>query len=151
MNRPPQSQRELVLAEAIERLAQIQQRAGFNTDAGEHVFLGETPQLGKDDPDAALAIVVGDDEATAIDSRRSFRLVPLEIQAVIKVGRCQGWITVEQMLADIKRAFETEDRRLLTYPQSRGATRTLPREEGSTVAGVGITYFIDMAEAWGLP
>lgn len=147
--------RQTIAADAISRLGEIQAGVGdFETDAGANVFIGERPELGKDDPDEVLAIVFGDDEITK-DTPKTYLTLPIEIQAVVKVSPTNAWLRVESMLGDIKRAMETDSvrgrRELGSYPMRRGTTRTLPREPGSATIGVGVTYFIDYAEPWSQP
>lgn len=149
------TQRHAIAADAVGRLSEI--HAGvddFETDAGEHVFIGERPELGKNDPDEVLAVVFGDDEVTK-DTQKIYLTLPIEIQAVVKVGPANAWSRIESMLGDIKRAMEHDAvkgrRELGGYPMRRSATRTLPREPGSTSIGVGVTYLVDYAEAWGTP
>jgi len=137
-------------AEAVERIATILTANDFETDAGANVFIGSTPELGKDDPDDAIAVVFGDDSVTH-QQQKTYLTLPIEIQAVVKVGPSNAWLRLEAILGDIKRAMETADRRIAGYPMRRGTTRTLEREPGSTTAGVGVTYEMDYSEPWGQP
>lgn len=120
------------------------------------VYLGELPQLDGDNlPDRAIAIVIGD----TIPSVQQGDLVieeelPVEIQGAARVNLDEPWVSVEDLLADIKRAIEVEDRRLsnlLKYDMKRGSTRTVPRQEGSAFVGVGVTYLCPILELWGTP
>ena len=149
------TQRQLIGADAISRLETIHIGVGeFETDAGDHVFIGERVDLGKDDPDEVLLIVFGDDQVTK-DTPKTMLTLPIEVQAVVKVTPANAWLRIETMLGDIKRAMEFDQvrgrRELATYPMRRGTTRTLPREPGSTTVGVGVTYEIDYNEPWGTP
>lgn len=148
--------RQTIVADAISRLQTVAtgEDSEFETNAGSNVFVGERPELGKDDPDEAIAVVLLDDEVTQ-QQQKTYLTLPVEIQAVVKVAQRNAWLQIEAMLGDIKRAMETDPvngrRELGRYPMRRGSTRTLPREPGSTTAGVGVTYFVDMSEGWGTP
>lgn len=148
--------RQVIVADAISRLETIRtgEDSDFETDAGQNIFIGEKPELGEADPDEAIAIVL-DDDAVEQQTQKTQIKLPIEIQALVKVGHTNAWLRIEAILGDIKRAMETDlikgRRELGTYPLSRGTTRTLPREPGSRTAGVGVTYDIDYAEGWGNP
>ena len=148
------TQRQTILTDAVGRLAQILTSNDYQTNAGADVFLGEKPELGADDPDEIIAIVIGDDEVR-VDSKKTFITLPLELQAIVKVTQTNASLRAEAMLGDLKTAMETDAvngrRELGGYPLRRGTTRTLPREPGSTTAGVGVTYFVDYSEAWANP
>jgi hypothetical protein len=88
------SQRQLILAELADRLAGITQSEGYNTDAGLNIVVGETPELTKDDPPDALAIIIGDDVKTK-DGQRVFLVLPIEFQAVVRVDVANAWLRVE--------------------------------------------------------
>lgn len=125
----------------------------FATSAGELVFMNETPALGPDDPDIAIAVVVGDDAPNRTGEHVSLEL-PLELQAIAKADLEEPWAAAEMVLADIKRAMELRDRTLegLVRPRmERGVTRTLEREPGTPVVGVGIAYLCPYIEQWGAP
>jgi hypothetical protein len=152
------SVRQDILAEILSRVATIDVSQGFQTDAGRQVFFGESPQLGPDDPEAAIAVVVRDDFSTDQsgfgegEDGISVALLPIEIQGVVKADLEQPWVTVEQIISDIKRAVETSDRGLgglLAVALARGRTRTQHREPGSTIVGASIEYRAIVAESWG--
>lgn len=150
---PEPSRRELILAALLERIEAIRTTNGFNSDAGTRVFLGESPVLGPDDPDAAIAVVVGDD-VTPYVGENVFVVLVVELQAVAKSNINHPWLAVEGLLADIKRAIEVEDRtlgKLLPNKLERGSSRTLPREPGSATVGASVTYIAKYPEAWGHP
>jgi hypothetical protein len=134
----------------VSRLAAITVAGGFNTDAGRAIYLGLTPQLGPNDPDVALAIVPGDEEPRWQGLKGQVAW-PIEIQAVAKDDLDDPWTLVEALLEDIKRAMETPDRKIAGWDMTRGRTRTLEREAGTTVVGAGITYVVAYAETWGHP
>jgi hypothetical protein len=136
--------------EAIARLETIQQADGFNTDAGSRVYMGATPELGPDDPEAVIAIVVGDDTPT-FESKKTGIQLPFEVQAVVKTTADDAWMLAEMLAGDIKKAMETSDRRLFTFPLKRLPTRTIPREPGSNVTGKAIGYQVEYSEPWGHP
>lgn len=151
----PTTTRLQVLNAIKARLAVITVANGYATDAGQLIALGEVTELGDDDPDAALAIVVGDD-APKPQSTVGTTLAewPLRIAALAKADLAEPWTTVEQVLGDIKRAFELSDRTLgglLKGDIQRGSTRVIPRDPGSTTIGVAITYVGIVSERWGQP
>lgn len=145
--------RQLVLEEFKDRLARVTVANGFQSDAGETLFVGETPDLGEDDPPAAIAILVGDEEPVYQGVQLHIRL-PYEIQAHVKANLEQPWETVEQIIADIKKAVELEDRKfggLIPRQIERGTVRGLPREAGQTTVGAAVTYLAAYTETWGDP
>jgi hypothetical protein len=79
------SVRQAVLAAMLARLQAIAAGAGFQTDAGAAVFLGEAPTLGPEDPDTAIAVLVGDDKVTFQSVGVQIRL-PMQICALAKVA-----------------------------------------------------------------
>lgn len=145
--------RQEILREFIERLGAITKANGFQSDAGETVFIGEAPDLGEDDPTTAIAIVVGDEEPTYQGEQLAIRL-PYEIQGLAKANLEEPWVTIEEVIADIKKAVELPDRTLggLVKRQiERQAVRALPREPGSTTVGASVTYIAPFVEVWGDP
>lgn len=157
------SRRQRILTVIAERVAVVQQVNGYQTDAGAMVVLGETPQLGPDDPDTAIAILVGDEQARWNRAHVLVRL-PIEVQAVVKDSSPSAWWVVEALVADIKRAVERPDRELAitlnggevkllspTPGLTREVTRTVPRETGMTTVGAGVTYVAEFGEVWGDP
>lgn len=142
--------RQAILTALLERLGTIRVDDGFNSNAGVTVFLGESPLLGEDDPDAAIAVVLRDD-VIRWQGKKAFLDLPLEIQAVAKTTLDACWLTIEALLEDIKRAVETVDHTIAETKLERGQTRTLPREPGSTTVGAGVTYVVTYAEGWGTP
>ena len=79
-------------------------------------------------------------------------VLPIEVQGIVKADLEQPWLTVEQIISDIKTAIETDDAGLgglLTKTFVRGRTRTVPREPGATVVGAGLEYRFTYAEFWG--
>ncbi len=144
--------RQAILAAFLAAVREITIAHGFATDAGDKVFLGETAQLGEDDPDQAIALVVDDDEARS--PGYVFVTLPIVVQALAKADLDEPWLAVEALLGDLKRAIEQTDRTLgglLKSELQRGSTRTLPREPGSTTVGASITYHCEYVEVWGQP
>lgn len=145
--------RAAILGALLARLEAIATTAGYETNAGAHVYLGEVLALGPDDPDVVIGILPQDD-AVQWQGVGLFVQWPIEIQAVAKVDVEDGWLTVEAVLGDIKRAVEQEDRMLgglVKRQLIRDRTITLEREPGSTTMGVGIIYVAPYGEAWGQP
>jgi hypothetical protein len=147
------SKRALALAELRTRLQGIAIADGYETDAGQLVFLAETPVLGPEDPTSAVAIVVGADEPGFQGEHIVVRL-PVQVQALAKADADDPWITVEAIIGDIKKAVET-DRDLggvlLKRGLERGQTVPMERAEGSTYVGAGVEYRLVLAELWGAP
>lgn len=148
------STRQQIIEALQARLEAIRQPSDtFDTDAGAVIYVNESPALGEDDPKTAIVMVIGDDVPTRTGEHVILTL-PVEIQAIASDDIDNCWMAVEPVLADIKRAIELSDRslgRLLRQRIERGATRTLPREEGSTTVGVSISYDCPYVEAWGNP
>lgn len=151
------TRRKSVLAALVTRLAAIQIANGFATDAGKTLVVGTTPAFGEDDPKQAIAILVGDDSTTW--QQRGLACsnkVPYLICALSDADVANAWMTIEDLIGDIKRAIEVEDRTLgglLTTdgPLERGPTAAFPREPGSTTVGAYVTYFAGLKEGWGTP
>src|SRR5689334_19008021 len=105
------SRRQTILERLRDRCGAIAIADGFETNAGEHVFLGEAHGFGPDDPPIAIVVVVGEEtpkytgENIAID-------LPIVFQALASADLDEPWIAVEQLLSDIKRAVELPDRTL---------------------------------------
>lgn len=145
------SRRQLALQELQNRVAGISTDAGFQTDAGGQVFIGEAPTLGPDDLDAAIAIVIRPDEPGFQGEQAVIRL-PVELQAIAKTT--EPWATVEAVIADIKRAVETDHDlggTLLARGLERGITQPLDREDGSEFIGASVGYRLVYKETWGAP
>lgn len=145
--------RQAIVEAVLARLQAIRSEDGFATDAGQAVFLGETPQLGPDDPNEAIAIVIGED-TIGYQGENLLVILPLEVQALAKAELDQAYLAVERVLGDIKTAIELTDRTLggLVRRQiERDVTVTLKREPGMAVVGVSVTYRCPYIEAWGNP
>jgi len=101
------SKRQLALTDLVNRLSFIQVAKGYNTDAGLHIFLGEVPRFGPNDPPAALAVVVGDDSPETTGGTTRTR-VPFEVQAIVPADMTAPTLAIEEIVADIKEAVEIE-------------------------------------------
>lgn len=150
------SKRQQILEAFRDRLKLILIASGYDTDAGENVFLGEEVTLGPDDPNIAIAIDVGEDSVGQTHGPTPTLQIqlPIEIQAVAVATMASPWIAVEQVLSDIKKAIELNSVTWLgdlVQELSRGSTETLERGEGSTTVGTSITYTVLMFEEWGTP
>jgi hypothetical protein len=147
--------RQAILTELLARVTAIQVANGFSTDAGLIVLFGETPMLGPDDPPAAIAVIVGDDQSPDPSANLGDDIltqVPVDIQAIARADVDQPWLTVEAIIADIKRAIETarsHARRTADADLQRGRTRTLSREPGATCIGASVQYAPIYLETWG--
>lgn len=129
--------------------------AVFETNLGQAVYLEETPALGPDDANAAIAIVVDEDELLFGNENTLMRL-PLQIQALAYAELESPWVVVEMVIADIKRAIELNDRSLDGLAAKnkgieRGETRGLERQDGSLVVGAYVRYWVPYLEGWGTP
>lgn len=148
------SQRQDILEAVKARLAGISLITGYQTDAGQLIFLGEAPVLGPDDPDAAIAIVVGSDEIK-YQGENAHVTLPIDVQAIAKVADHNApWETVEAIISDIKTSMEVDHNLgglVIARGLTRGPTRPLEREAGSTTAGAGIEYRFEFSEGWGTP
>lgn len=151
--------RQLLLEALRGRLRAIRTSDGFQTDVGasdDTLIIGESVELGPDDPAVAIAMVVGDEEPQR-NGENVFSELPIEFQALVRVsndGFSAAYLAAEALVSDIKRALELSDRSVggLVRPRlERGVVRTVPRESGSQTVGVGITYLAPRVEAWGNP
>ena len=125
--------RKRILTEVKARLERVTVVNGFTTDAGMALLLGVLPKLGETDPDAAIAIAPQEQTPVPLTLQHVGGDWPIEIIAIANASanRDEPWLVVEDVLADIQRAMELEDRtfgRALMSPQDMevGQTRTLP-------------------------
>lgn len=154
------SKRRAILEAGLARLAAIRVDDGFNTDAGNSVALNDVPELGKDDPDVTVAILVPTDEVTKQVGRKLFIELPIEIQGIAKIAptvpgaNWHPWLEAEDVLEDIKRAWELDDMTfggLLNGDMERIETENAEREPGTTTVGISIRYLLRYSECWGQP
>ena len=144
------SRRQLIVEAFAELLRVIQVNDGYQTNAGQAVYLGQVPALGEPtDPEVALAIVVYD----TVPQPNRFEILPIEVQGVAKASLDAPHLAAEQALADVCLAVEREDLTLggLVKRMDVGVTRTLSREDGSTTVGFGVTYLLTCVREWGKP
>ena len=147
------------LTELKRRLEQITITNGFSTDAGKNVLLGENAKLGPDDPETAIAIVVGSSTEEHLGfSKVIVSRVGLSLQAFAKAAPADGadpFLVAEDVVADIKRAAELEDRTLNGYCSNPGFSRAsvtpAKRLEASEYVGAKVDYSLTFEEAWGRP
>lgn len=135
------------------RLSEIRVANGYNTDAGERLFIGEQPILGPSDPLASLCIVVRATEPGKQGENVLVRL-PVGVQAIVRADSADPWSTIEQVIEDIKRAVERDHDLggyLIRRGLERGQEEPLDRESGSTFIGAEVEYRLVFAEAWGAP
>lgn len=153
----PSVRQALIQDLVLDRLAAIQVADGFNTDAGATVFFGMAPDMGLDDPPAALAVIVGDDARQQNPSKFVQVVVPIEIQGLVSVDRtriAEPGIVREELLADVEKAMELSDGTQqvgLKKNLEAGPVRAFNREPGSTFIGFGITYLLRYGRPWGAP
>lgn len=151
--------RQAILEKAVELLEDIAKDKTspggepYETDAGEHVYLNQEIDLGPDDEEVAIAIIVEDDERT-YQGEKIFVGLPFEVQCLARADLTDPWACVEAVVGDVKRALEIADRTwggLVIRMLERGTTRTLPRKQGTQAVGAGIMYRAAYSEGWGRP
>lgn len=131
----------------------------FWTNAGAAVLVGEALSLGDGDPDQLIALVVGDSEESPrgdVGARLFDSRVPVSIQCYARVSTAgTGWQKVEEMLADVQRAVEDDDRSVngfcLPEGLERVAVRAATRPEGHAFAGGSVEYVLAFENEWGAP
>jgi hypothetical protein len=142
-----------ILGAITTRLQVIAIADGYETDAGAALYTGEPPQLGEDDPDAAIAVALGEDSPSKAGPGYLVE-APLLVHAVAKASLDDPWEAIELVLGDIKRAIELEDRHLaglLVSDMRRGPATPFARDPGSLSVAVTLTYQLEWKEAWGNP
>jgi hypothetical protein len=159
------SKRQAAISDIVRRLEFITKAKGYNTDAGEHIFVGEAPTFGEADPPEALAVLVEED-SPRIEGGLIRTRTPIEIWAVVPAGTSDPLLAVEAIISDIKEAMEIEadgsldrflgtvtddDRPYGTLPKGleRGTIKPLRRQEGSTYVGAAVEYIAHFEERWG--
>jgi hypothetical protein len=148
--------RKRILREVIARVSAITTENGFATDAGRTVLIGVLPKLGEGDPDAVIA-VVPQDQATEFTQMHVAGDWPIDIVAVANASgnRDDPWLLVEDVLADVQRAMELDDRTLGGLMNAReftvGPARTFGRESASEIVAVSQTYGFYVQRAFGSP
>lgn len=131
----------------------------FLTDAGLHFFDGELPTLGPDDPEKALAMIVGEDQIDAMQVGKLWIALPVTFVALVRPDVDQPARDAELVLADVKRSVEADLTLggLLTPGKNnpeglmRGTTEANVRQSGSETVARGITYVANYAETLGNP
>jgi hypothetical protein len=133
-------------------LSEITIANGYETNAGQALYIGAAPELSENDPPAGIAIVPQD--AVTRENGPQWEVFPLDVQAIAYADLEQPWIAVELVIGDLKRAIERTDRTLgsiLKGDLVRGSTKTLERLPGSKTVGAGVTYLCSFVEPWGNP
>jgi hypothetical protein len=147
------SKRRRLLEAVRARLQAIDGRGQFETDAGARVFVNVTPSYGPDDPDTAISLAIGD-ESPQWQQGKLLMVLPLAVIALARVDLDDPMVRAEQVLADIQRAIELEDRTfdgLVSFELLVGTTVTAELPEGATTVGVQITYIAQYERSWGNP
>jgi hypothetical protein len=148
--------RKRILLVVANRVAAIATENGFNTDAGRSVYVGGMPTLGPDDPDAVIA-VIPQGQNSGLTRMHVAGQWPIDIVAVANANasRDDHALLVEDVLADIQRAMELEDRTLggliNANDFSVGDTKPYDREQGSSVVAVAQTYSLHVQRVFGSP
>ena len=142
------TRRQQIITEIVSRLQAITKASGFETDAGEHVFVGEIVRFGENDPGSAITVVVGD-EATVSQRVKVIYDFTLDIQALFAAQLDDPWERIELTIGDIKRAIELEDRTLGGMVNGNGLSGLERVEPGSSVIGASVTY--NDNDTWGSP
>ena len=131
------TRRQDIIDEVISRVSAITKTNGFSTNAGRNVYVGEIVKLGENEPDSAIAIVIGN-ETTVSQRVKVIYDLDIEIQALVKAQLDQPWTLAEVMIGDIKKAVELEDRRLGGAVNGSG-TNGLERAGASVInPGAGV-------------
>lgn len=147
------SRREAI-TEFKNRLQTIRTANGFHTDAGAVIAVGEAYQLGPDDPNVALSMVILDE--VILPARGDLKIsmhLPIEVIVLVKPDLDDVIGSIEDVIEDVKRAVERGDRQFdgrLDNTLRRGSIRTLPRESGASTCGATIPYTLPLSEAYGL-
>ena len=149
------TRRQSILETLVARVELILTSNGFDTDAGQKVHFGEIPEIGPDDPAQLIAVVVGVEQPLWMQhGLKAQIMLPVSIAAIVNADLSRPYLAVEQVIGDIKRAVELEDRYLgglLQWPFERGTVQTLQRESGSTSVGASVSYVFRFEEGWGVP
>lgn len=159
----PTAKRELALVDLLNRLTKIQTAKGYNTDAGENLFIFEDCAVGEDDP-LGIQVEVGPD-SPVMSGRRIRAEVPIQIQALVYAPAFDAIPArihaLESLIADIKRAVEIDEGQKADLQHGldgtharglrRGVTVPLKREPGSQFYGAAVEYIATIDEAWGEP
>jgi hypothetical protein len=161
----PSSKRQAAVADLVRRLGFITRANDYNTDAGEHIFLGEAPTFGEGDPPEALALLIQDDSPQVAGGLIRTR-TPIEIWAVVPADVDAPLLAVEAIITDIREAVEIEadgsvDRFLGTIDEDgkpcgtlprgleRGVIQALTRKPGDTFVRAAVEYVANFEERWG--
>jgi hypothetical protein len=147
------SKRQDAITELLARLAGIQAVNGYQTNAGLKIFENETPALGPDDEPVALALMIQDDRPGYQGERVQIAL-PVRIEGHASISTDGPWLAAEAVVADIKKAVETDhdlSRTLIDRGLERGTTALLKRADGSTTVGFAVEYVLNFSEPWGAP
>lgn len=159
-----------IIAIFVTRLESILVSNGYNTDAGNAIYVNENPGLGTDDEapiPAAVALITQPDDPGDWQGDALLIRLPLEFQAHVTQAVDDPYLLAEDLLEDVKRAVERVDepngetllereartlgRKVAGVTFARGSTRVIPREPGQTTVGLGVTYLIPYKEKWGEP
>lgn len=147
------SKRQLVLEAFKRRLEAIKDADGFFTNAGDYVSLWERKVFGTADPDEWLVVIPGED-SIGMQQVKVVSNLQVVIGLGVKATLEEPWARIEQLLMDVKKAMELEDRTLgglLTNRLQRGSTQPFVREPGSKRLAASIVYIAPIAEVWGEP
>jgi hypothetical protein len=147
------SRRQNILSELMVRLGRINTSNGFQTAAGDLLFIGERPVLGPSDPAQSIAVSVKPDIPGYQGENIAMEL-PVAIAAIVRADTDQAWASIEAIIADIKEAVEIDhDFGGLLDPRGleRGTTEPYDRESGDTVVGATVNYTFRYREQWGAP
>jgi hypothetical protein len=148
--------RKRILQAVITRVAAITTENGYTTDAGRNVLVGLLPKLGDGDPESVIAISL-QDQSAELTRLHVAGTWPIEIIAVVNANaqRDEPALLVEDVLADIQRALELEDRTLGGLINAQefevGPTRVFGRDSASDVVAASQTYSFYVQRAFGAP
>lgn len=153
------TRRQQILEALRTRAEAISVGNGFDTNAGATLFLGVIPSLGEGDPGAALAMIPRTDIIDVNSTDKMPIELPVDFIAIAKPSLDEPWVAIEQLLGDVKKAIELDDRTLGGLLRGgrnksgmyRGTTDTLERRSGEEMVGALITYVCPYSECWGEP
>lgn len=116
---------------------------------GYPVGMGKLPAPGPGDPPVAIVLRFAD--VVRIQGRKKFHTTTASIEALTESDLDQSWVAVEELVAAIKTAVETDSREIGGVLVDPVSERDIESEPGSTVAGTVLSYQFQWAETWGDP
>ena len=151
------STRQEILAEIISRLEGIRRTAGYQTDIGARVVIGEVPVFSEGDEEQWLSVEPSDSDINHSMENVGAEWI-VEVQAMSRADAESPWLTIEALIADVCKAIENDsdgetDRDLggLCIEIRKASDRIIKREAGSDYVGAAVGYRILFGRPWGTP